>query len=148
MRRGRKIAIILLVCIGCVFLYSAFDVPRPSPATRQGGVVGTLRSYLKYKHPAGEPPPADLVASGIYGEHLERCAPTTETKAGKFLVIYNPHYRTEEKDWVLIVLGRTWFGLKELEPFVFWSDIKPSAEPNALTLVSGKDGLCYYYFTP
>ncbi len=152
MKAAKIIAIIIVICIGGYQLYGIFHaifaIPRPPATSCRGSVIGSLRRYLQYEHPAGERAPADLVALGIYGDHMDRCAPTTEAKSGKFLVIYNPGYKKAEKDWILIVLGRTWFGLKELEPLVLWSDLTQSGEPHALSLVSGKKDLCYYYFTP
>ena len=142
MKKVHAIVASFLAVIVAIFAYSLI-VPPPLP---QALATDILRDYLRLEHPANLPAPASLQETGAYGEYLSDCAETTDSPTGKLLLIYNPKYDTQKKDWILVVMGREWFGLRKSDPLVLWNDLTQSREPSGVSLVSGEDGLCYYYF--
>ena len=144
--RKLTICVILLLFIFIIIsiTYVPFHPKRPSPYKYPFGIVDSLRARIK-----NGKLPQDLTELGIWEDKIRPCPPTTEVPPDKWLILYNPNYKKDEFDWV-VVLGydfqpRHWL----LSPLVFWNN----GQMGTLTklkkfmkeFVNNRTDLKYYY---
>ena len=144
--RKLTICVILLLFIFIIIsiTYVPFHPKRPSPYKYPFGIVDSLRARIK-----NGKLPQDLTELGIWEDKIRPCPPTTEVPPDKWLILYNPNYKKDEPDWV-IILGYDFEPKHFLHgPHVFWNNNKTTllTKPKKFIkeFVNNRTDLKYYY---
>ena len=147
-RKPRKIIKYLLIILIIVFIISII-----TPIFYQEHLLrpplfmfDDLYPYIE-KHEL----PEDLTDLEIWKNKIESCPPSKYAPPGKCLIIYNPNYEKDKKDWV-VMIGYDFKTTNYMRcPIIIYNNNDAGVAINKKEvrdkIFSNRTGLKYYYFT-
>ncbi len=148
-RKGKNIRILYIGALSLVLFVVLLHIAHSFFSSPPHYYRLAILNYISSAYQEKDKLPSDLLdlEINVFKTKLRACPITTKPPFGSLLVVYDPNFRDDMRDWIAIVRSRALGNQRDIIS-VLWNDGTKTGERDDIqTLTKDKSGLKYYYIS-